>query len=75
MPKIQSKHGSATVCHEGERFDADENGIFDVPTHLAQILESHGFVTVEETDNFPIRRGRPRKTADAPSEADEVEQP
>jgi len=67
MPKMQSTQGSQVVCHGGERFDPDADGIFDVPADLAQILISHGFVRVE-VDAFPIRRGRPRKVIETITE-------
>ena len=61
MTKMQSTLGSQVVCHGGERFDPDVDGVFDVPYELAKILISHGFV---EVDAFPIRRGRPRKNVE-----------
>lgn len=63
MPRMQSTQGSLVVCHGGERFDPDANGVFDVPLELARILLSHGFVEAQ-SDPFPIRRGRPRKVVE-----------
>lgn len=56
--------GSASVA--GVEYQADENGVIDVPVEHAQILYGHGFEQIAESDAEALAKAQ----ADAQAKAD-----
>lgn len=49
MARIVSSTGAVSVVHEGREYRPNRQGVFSVPSQVAQLLRSHGFVPVDKS--------------------------
>jgi|GEM_PF-2891591 len=48
MARIISTAGAASVVHDGKEYRPNRQGVFSVPTEVAEALRSHGFVPLDK---------------------------
>ena len=48
MARIVHPNGTTTIHHDGKLYEPDKKGVFEVPSHIVDVLRPHGFLTVDE---------------------------
>jgi hypothetical protein len=48
MTKMQGPENAGGFSHDGQSYDADEDGVIDVPAHITSHAEAHGFKVITE---------------------------